>query len=245
MVTLIQTCSQLRTGLQKVKVANQTRQEISALQQRLREWGQHVNTRRNLLEKIRIVDPDILNREEVTKSDQSVQSLVEQARNILEADGNVQDLTADSLWLRLTNAAGSANERVREEAKAQWRQLVENLGHIDAPSILAGRMIKTPSNEAILSQYQQHYSKYLAATRVDLPAASTSKSEITSAVESLQTLREQLNGNAPDSVRVFLKAVESGGAPLELLTVEVVEWLHKNDDPNRFLIKPKAAQIWR
>ena len=80
MSTLIQSCSQLRAGLQKAKVANQTRQEISALQQRMREWGQHATTRHALAEKARIVDPALLEREDIAQADRSVKALAEQAR---------------------------------------------------------------------------------------------------------------------------------------------------------------------
>ncbi|EHN64936.1 hypothetical protein [Comamonas testosteroni] len=245
MSTLIQSCSQLRAGLQRAKVANQTRQEISALQQRMREWGQHATTRHALAEKARIVDPALLEREDIAQADRSVKALAEQARQVLQAGGNVQDLAADSLWTRLTNAAESANERVQEAARAQWRQFVENLGHVDSPSVLEGRMLKTPANEALLATYKQQHARYQAAVRNDLPTSAATQEELAKAVAVLQGLREQLKGTAPDAVRLFLKAIETGGAALELLTPEVMEWLRANDDPARFVIKPKTTQTWR
>ena len=245
MSTLIQSCSQLRAGLQKAKVANQTRQEISALQQRMREWGQQATTRHGLAEKARIVDPALLQREDIAQADYSVKVLAEQARQLLQAGGNVQDLATDSLWTRLTNAAESANARVREAARGQWRQFVEDLGHVDSPSVLEGRMLKTPANEALLATYKQQHARYQAAVRSDLPTSAATQEELANAVEVLQDLREQLKGTAPDAVRLFLKAIETSGAALELLTPEVMEWLRANDDPARFVIKPKATQTWR
>lgn len=245
MPTLIQSCSQLRAGLQKAKVANQTRQEISALQQRMREWGQHATTRQGLAEKVRIVDPALLHREDIEQADRSVKALAERARQVLQAGGNVQDLATDSLWARLTKAAESANERVQEVARAQWRQFVENLGHVDSPSVLEGRMLKTPANEALLAKYKQQHMWYQVAVRSDLPTSAATQEELSKAVAALQALREQLKGTAPDAVRVFLKAIETGGAALGLLTPEVMEWLRANDDPARFVVKPKASQPWR
>ncbi|NIF85483.1 hypothetical protein F3J24_18445 [Comamonas sp. Tr-654] len=245
MTTLIQYCSQLRTGLQKAKVANQTRQEISALQQRMREWGQHATTRHGLAEKARIVDPALLQREDIAQADNSVKALAEQARQLLQAGGNVQDLSTDSLWTRLTNAAESANERVREAARSQWRQFVADLGHVDSPSVLEGRMLKTPANEALLARYKQQHARFQAVVRSDLPTSAATQDEIANAVAVLKDLREQLKGTAPDTVRLFLKAAETGGAALELLTPEVMEWLRANDDPARFVIKPKVTQTWR
>lgn len=245
MATLIKSCIQLRAGLQKAKVANQTRQEISALQQRMREWGQHAKTRHGLAEKVRIVDPTLLQREDIDKADRSVKALAEQARQVLQAGGNVQDLATDSLWTRLTTAAESANELVQEAARARWRQFVENLGHVDSPSVIEGRMLKTPANEALLATYKQQHARYQAAARSDLPTSAVTQEELANAVAALQGLREQLKGTAPDAVRQFLKATETSGAALELLTPEVMEWLRANDDPARFVIKPKAPQTWR
>ena len=245
MTTLIQSCSQLRAGLQKVKVANQTRQEISALQDRMREWGQRVSTRQSLLDKTRIVDPSLLQREDIKQVDQGVLSLAEQSRRLLEDGGNVQDLATDSLWTRLNNAAESANQLLREASCEQWRQFVESLGHIDSAAVLEGRMLKTPSNEAILTKYREHYAKYQSAVRVELPSSASARLDLTSTVANLQELREQLKGSAPEAVRVFLKAIENGGASLELLTPEVFEWIRENDDQNRFVVKPRNSQTWR
>ncbi len=106
-------------------------------------------------------------------------------------------------------------------------------------------MLKTPANEVLLAMYKQHHAKYQAAVRSDLPSSAATQEELTEAVAALQGLREQLKGTAPDAVRVFLKTIETGGAALELLTPEVMEWLRANDDPTRFVIKPKATQTWR
>lgn len=245
MPTLIQSCSHLRAGLEKAKVANQTRQDISALQQRMREWGYHATTRRGLAEKARIVDPTLLQREDIAQTDRSVRALAEQAKQVLKAGGNVQDLATDNLWTRLTNAAESANALVEEAAQAQWRQFVENLGHIDSPLVVEGRMLKTPANETLLNTYKQQHARYQTAVRNDLPTNAATQEELTKVVAALQGLREQLKGTAPDAVRLFLKAIETGGAALDLLTPEVMDWLRANDDPTRFTIKPKANPRWR
>lgn len=243
MQTLINSCSQLRAGLQKAKVANQTRQEISALQQRLREWTQHASVRRSLAEKAIIVNPTLLQRDDIAQVDRSVQTLAEQAKKILQAGGNVQELATDSLWTRLTNAAESANERVRGAAREQWRHFIESLGHVDPPSVLEGRMLKTPANEALLGSYKQQYAKYQIAVRADLPTDAVTQEELVAVVAALQVLREQLRGTAPDAVRVFLKAVENGGAALELITPDVMEWLRGNDDPTRFVVTDRKSVV--
>ena len=241
MSTLIEFCSQLLTGLQNAKLANQTRQELSALQQRKREWEQQANERLELLNKARLVDANLLRTEEIAKADASVQALALEAKKVLQDGGNVQDLSKDSLWTKLTKAAGSANTLLRDAAKTQWQQFVESLGHVDTPQVLEGRMLKTPANEVLLGTYKHHYLMYQAAVRAELPISSTTRTDLANTVGTLQGLSEQLQGTAPDSVRKFLKAVGSGDADLELLTSEVMEWLRENDTPSRFVIKSRVA----
>jgi hypothetical protein len=245
MSSLIQTCAQLRIGLQKAKVANQTRQEISAIQQRMREWGQCANTRRVLTEKVRIVDPLLLVREDIVQADCNVKGLAQQAKELLLAGGNVQDLATDNLWTRLTAAAESANQDVRSAACDHWRKFVQNFGPIESPTVLDARIVKTPANVGLFESYKQHYTKYSAIVRAELPANSSTPEELISAVSTLQALREQLIGTVPEVVRAFFKALENGGAELGLITPEVLEWLRENDDPNRFVVKSRASVSWR
>lgn len=245
MPTLIHTCNQLRAGLQKVNTVNQTRQEISALQQRMREWGQRASTRKMLVEKAHIIAPNLLVQGDIAQADSNVKILAEQAKRLLEDGCNLQALVADNLWVRLTSAADSANEKLKTAARDKWREFVRNLGHVESPSILEGWMLKTPANETILGIYKQDYAKYLAAVRADLPANASTLIELAATVESLQGLREKLKGAAPDAVRLFLKSIESGGAALELLTPEVMDWLRENDDPSRFVVKPRSNLSWR
>lgn len=239
MSTLIESCNQLLTGLQNAKLANQTRQELSALQQRKREWEQQASEHLELLTKARLIDADLLLKEDIAKANASVQALALEAKKVLQDGGNVQDLSKDSLWTKLTKAAGSANTLLREAAKVEWQQLIESLGHVDTPQVLEGRMLKTPTNEILLSTYKQQYLMYQAAVRAELPISGSTRTDLATTVETLQGLSEQLQGTAPDSVRKFLKAVGSGGADLELLTSEVREWLLENDTPSRFVIKSR------
>jgi hypothetical protein len=241
MSTLIESCNRLLNGLQNAKLAFQTRQELSALQQRKREWEQQASDRLELVTKARLVDENLLLKEEIAKADASVHALALEAKKVLQDGGNVQDLSKDSLWTKLTKAAASSNTLLRDAAKTQWQQFTESLGHVVTPQVLEGRMLKTPANEVLLTTYKQQYLMYSAAVRAELPISVTTQTDLTNVVQTLQGLSEQLQGTAPDAVRKFLKAVGNGGADLELLTSEVMEWLRANDTPSRFVIKSRMV----
>ncbi|MBC8648374.1 hypothetical protein GYM54_01300 [Pseudomonas sp. MTM4] len=245
MSSLAGTCKKLLSDLQTVKVANQTKQEISALQQRLREWTKHANARRALVEKVRIVEPSLLAREDIVQADCAVKGLAQQAKTLLLAGGNLQDLAVDNLWTRLIAAAESANDKVRSAARDQWRQFVESLGRVDTPTYLDEQMLRTPANEDLLRTYKEHYPKYSAIARTDLPASTSTPDELIRVVSTLQDVQQQLKGTAPEAVRLFLKAVESGGASMDLITPEVMQWLQANDEPSRFVVKSRTNVLWR
>lgn len=245
MPTLLDACTQIRSGLQDVKVANQTRYEISALQDRIAEWDAIAKTRATLTQKGKVVDPALLTREDIQSIDAEVRQLAENARKALREGGEVQALAKDHLWTRLTARAKTSNEKVREAALQEWQGFVRSLGPIEHPSTLETRMLNTPANLETLMAYKDHFAKARSILQVELPATDSDKSILTAAVQSMQALKERLKSSAPEAARQFLRAVESGGASLRMATPEVMEWLRANDDPDRFVIKPKGVTLWR
>lgn len=245
MAELIEICKRLRTGLEQVRVANQTRQEIAALQIRKREWELLITSRKTILEKAKIVDEQILLTESVKQTNLAVSSLASLAKEKLEKGLDVQSLSEENLWTKLTSLAASSNEVIETSAKNIWAQFVDSLGNVDTPNELETRMLKTPANLILIEQYKLQFNRYQSALRSRLPESMETKSAIESMVSTLNDFRSQLQSNAPDSVKRFLKAVDSGGAQIDLVSSEVLEWLKANDDPNRFVVKSKSTSSWR
>lgn len=244
MPTLLDACNQIKGDLQKVKVANQTRYEISALQERIAEWDVIVRARATLKQKGKVVDPALLTRDDIKSTDAEVRQLAETAQKILQEGGDVQALAKDNLWTRLTARAKTSNEKVRDAALQEWKGLIQSLGPIEHPSTLESRMLNTPNNLEILMAYKEYFGKARAILQAELPANDSDKAILAAAVQSMQELKERLKSSAPESIRQFLRAVESGGASLSMATPEVMEWVRANDDPNRFVIKPKGVTLW-
>jgi hypothetical protein len=245
MPKLIETCADIRNGLQRARVANQTKHEISALQERIKEWNQVKSARASLLSKIKVLGADFSGREDIASEDAQVKTLAAAAKKVLENGTSVQALSDDNLWVRLITLAKNSNERYRSVAKEEWRSLVDSLGHIEAPSALEARMLNTPDNQALLNAYKQHFEKVQTVLRAELPASETDKTTLLSSVKSIQDLSVQLKSFAPEAVRVFLQTVQTGGASLAMATTEVLEWIQTHDDLNRFVVKPKGMSTWR
>lgn len=245
MPTLIETCEELRLGLKSVRVANQTRQEMAAVQLRTKEWMQHINTRRVLEVKVQTVDPEIFDNEEVKHSNSVVTALTDKAKKKLLAGLNVQSLADEDLWLKLTLGAGAANTLIESIATKAWAQFVQTLGRVIDPDILESRMLNTPDNIALLSTYRQKFIEYKKLIGLALPTGNEVKVAIEKMTPVLQAIGDQLISDAPESVLLFLKNIDGIGTPLELVTPEVIDWLKINDDLARFVVKSKSKPTWR
>lgn len=243
--TLLATSEQIQAGLQRVKVANQTRHELAALQERITEWDGIVKVRATIKQKSKVVDPALLARTEIASTDVEVSKLVESTRKLLQEGADIQTLAKENAWTRLTELAKKSNDLVRKAAQEQWKAFVETLGNIEPPSALEARMLKTPANQEILTRYRDHFARTQPILRLDLPGGDSDKATLIAEVDAMRQLKNQLVSSAPEEVRKFFLAIENGGSPLSLATAEVLEWIRANDDLNRFVIKPKGTPSWR
>ncbi|PPK37633.1 hypothetical protein CD175_15270 [Pseudomonas laurylsulfatiphila] len=245
MATLIEQCRALRGGLEQAHLANQTRHEISAFQERLREWEQLISSRQGLIEKMRFVDPTIRGELQIVETSAAAKALTKEARARLEAGGDVESLSVENLWARLRSATDAANSVVIDHVRKIWKAYIDTLGRVESPNTLENRILKTPTNEQLLIQYRAAHISYQTVIRHELPVNEDSRRVVFDHVEALRKIHSQMDTSAPDSVRRFLKAVESDGAALELVTPEVIKWLAENDDQNRFVVRLKVANTWR
>jgi hypothetical protein len=102
----------------------------------------------------------------------------------------------------------------------------------------------TPANEKVLTRYRALYSDYAALATADMPAGPDSAHALEACVAQLREILSTLTP-APDSVQRFFKAIETGGATLDLITEEVLAWLKRHDDWTRFVVKTRVGVAWR
>lgn len=136
---------------------------------------------------------------------------------------------AESLDKRKVAMALRGLERFRGEVKADlmnfWHQhAAERLGNVAELQVLAGTL-RQVAGLADLSQRLESVLGDLARTQDQLPSARSS--ELLGQVES--ALRELERSLQPEAVRRFLSNVARGGASLELLTSDVIDWLREHN----------------
>lgn len=239
MPTLLEQCTEVQAGLTRAQQANLTRQELAALSKRADEWSRRRVRRLSLRAKQDLVPADATLVEEVRAANSAVVPLTVLAAQRLAAEG-VQGLLQGGLWPQLLNSADSANEKTTEVVRQTWRKFLASIGEISPPDALERLAPRTPGNDLALSDYRRSYAVFLSLSRQDVPSDSAVVDSVRGTVDALRQARSRLTLSAPDAVRRFLEAVDAGGASLQLLTSEVLQWLTEHDDIARFAIRSRA-----
>lgn len=244
MGTLLEEARQAQNGLDKVRLANQVRHQLAAVQRRASEWDKCKQKRVMLAQKVGYIAPPDAAMADITQANKATQALCAQVRQLLLDTKDIEVLSQDDLWLRLLRTAEKANKICEGAIRTTWKALIQALGAVESSSALAARVPATPGNEKVLTTYSALYSNYATLATADMPAGPDSAPELEACVEQLRKILSTLTP-APDSVHRFFKAIETGGATLDLITEEVLEWLKRHDDWTRFVVKTRVGAAWR
>lgn len=245
MPTLLQRSQAAREGLERARLANQTRKQLSAVQARASEWGARASARSTARKRLAVFPDHFATLpQEVVQAEAAAAVLAREAQALLRQGADIEALYAENLWTRLLAAADSAINAATEAARTAWDQVREEMGSMETPAALEARMPRTPANERVLANYKAHYQQYAALVRQGPPSSPSVLNDLSRAIERLREVQAGLTLSAPESVRVFLRAVQQGNAGIELLTPEVMSWLQANDDPARFVIKVRTVPAW-
>ena len=237
MPTLLEETRQARTGLDKVRQATQLRHQLKAIQSRAAEWSERKQKRLNLLTKSGYLSLPQAASADMEAADDAARALCEEACERL-SDANIESLSENELWRRLLQQADNANTLRAEAIRVTWRALIQDLGTPDSAATVTAREPETPHNAKALTRYRELYSEYAALARADMPPNAQSPETLRKCVQQLREIVATLTPT-PDAVKLFLKAVGSSGAALELLTEEVLNWLKQYDDAARFVIRTR------
>lgn len=244
MPTLLEQARRAQAGIEKVARANQLRYQLAVIQERSAEWaarkGQHAQLRR----RAGYLPLNESASAQMANADEPVRALCAEARQRLQANGNVQALAEDELWVQLLAKAESANKVCEEAIRAAWRQLIQELGEVEPANTVASRIPATPANERVLARYRELYARYTTLRSTVTPTDEASADQLRVCVEQLREIHATLTP-APVAVQKFFKAIEAGGATLDFMTEEVLTWLKSHDDWGRFVVRLRAGNAWR
>ena len=143
-------------------------------------------------------------------------------------------------WTNLVRDVKSASKDVATVVANRWKAYRQEVFTGEAPGVVKGRIAFTPANSLAFKRYEQLYQDF--RTSFDrLPTDRTAIARVQSLAEALTETAKGLDYDVPADVKRFLEEVQSGGAPLELLTDTVKTWLAENHAFANYRILPRGA----
>lgn len=239
-MTLLQRCVAISEKLAQVESIQRNAHQRAAIDKRLEEWRPCLASLETARTRLSWVG---LNAQEVPAASTAlsrVRSLAAEAAGLLAETSNVGALAQGDLWTRLLRTSDGATSTLNEAAQLAWSSTVSGYGVTEAPLDLRSRLPQTPSNAEAMVRYEERYAIYARLANQKSPKSADDVRALREAVGSLRETYAGLRFDVPAEVEAFFKAVNAGGAGLELLTETVRAWLHDNDQLDRYVVRSLA-----
>ena len=144
-------------------------------------------------------------------------------------------------WTKLTESLAEFNTVEETLQKQDWKGYYGTrlFGGVPPEQREQTILMTLPENLEALALYKGLY-KRLSQYRAAVPCTAEELKETQEASRRLSNIRFVENHDVPSAVREFFNATSSGGgAPLELVTTEVVDWLRLNSMLNNFAVRAR------
>lgn len=140
-------------------------------------------------------------------------------------------------WANLVRDIKAASTDTSNNAIKSWKSYGQTVFTGEAPSIVKGRIAFTSTNSSAFSEYERLY-QLLRGEFDKLPLDQMAIAQVRVLADKLKTTAKAFDFSVPDDVKRFLVAIQNGGASLDLLTVEVQEWLRAKNEFYSYRILP-------
>ena len=141
-------------------------------------------------------------------------------------------LTLRNDWPSLLRELETAIKEIRSRNEKSWRGYLDSLFTGEAPSQMQTRIAQTSHNNDVFRRYNALHDEFQKLKR-RVPNDNNELEKSKKIAEQLISVVEEFDFNVPpQAVKVFLKAVSQGGAPLDMVTEEVSAWLVSNGQVN-------------
>ena len=155
------------------------------------------------------------------------------------AERSAATLTKGRSWTQLLTDGDDAAEEVGKVLDAAWLAYKEDQFSGDKPADVRNRLAMTRENADAFKTYQDLYKRFGAFSVRPRDAAAVAEAK--DLARELRAAATRFDFDVPPDVKVFLDAVQEGGAPLLLLTQPVKDWLLANNALQNYRIRAVAG----
>ena len=165
----------------------------------------------------------------------------ESVREKFRADRTSAALKRGQAWKAMLTEAAATSADVDKSLNAAWRDYRSTLFAGDSPGKIAGSLAGTQGNIEALNAYRLTYDAFTRLFQT-VPADPTVIERAKGLAAELVLIAGRFDFNVKPEVKAFLAAVQAGGAPLSLLTPDVLEWMTKGDGMDSYRIRAAETQ---
>jgi len=237
--TLPQRTAELKTRLFRLHELSSKVEEASNLERLRQDLKKHVEKVEPQLHKqallqaedIQVPPPVVL-----VKAARRAAGLLEK----FKAEPTAANLKKGQSWRLLLEELDTAVGELSQAVISAWRRARQSFFAGDTPSTLRGRLARTAENDQALERYLVLH-QGLETAFAAAPSDRATVEQVRLLSKQLEAAAQDFNFDVPESVKAFLEAVQSvAGAPLDLFTPEVRDWLKANNSIDSYRITAKS-----
>jgi hypothetical protein len=236
-MNLLQMCQGLDNSLLELEMARRGAHDGAAINERNQQWLaelaslQRAKLGRDWLQFV--IDKDAPYNNQIIETAQ----LAEEAANRLEENSNVECLTEGDLWIRLLQTTNTTAKTLFDLVKLNWIDEISIFHKLTPYNQLRSTASILPQNLSPLNDYETNYKIAERLSKQDSPKTEQDITQFKQSVKNCIDAAAKLCFDAPDEVIEFFRAVNTGGASLNLVTPVVLTWLKDNDQLLKYIVR--------
>lgn len=232
---LIDQCSNLQKRVDHLKDLQRSAAEAAALKKRLSEAQDIKTLVQSAIERIDIlrssnieISIDITDR---TDPLTPLSKIIERFKEKPEA----ASLVKSKDWSKFQEFSQKWHKDTTKSTSRSWEEFINLKIEGQSPEKLRVTLAQTEANKKALADFSTTY-RELQSFKSEFPKDTNLVEHVEALSARLKSTSEEFDYDVHEEVKAFLSAIQQGGAPLELLTDQVLTWLHEQNSVNQFQI---------
>ncbi|MGF6923885.1 hypothetical protein [Paraburkholderia sp. 40] len=239
-MTLLEQTRALKEGLEYLETVRDNGEEVRELHEQkrdLRALTEPLNFGRESVCRLRTGSVPVDIPESLVGE---VAKLAGSVRKKMERKPGSQTLKSGKEWSTLLEKLRTLNKALETSAKSGWKAYVVQKITSDPPGTVKSRTADTRENRQRIRDYEVIYARLQHCSQ-SLPDDLSAIGEVESLSQSLTAAYGKIDFDVPEAVRLFLHGANStAGAPLSLLTEEVMNWLKTRQEDGLYSIRTRV-----
>ncbi|REE17143.1 hypothetical protein B0G71_0081 [Paraburkholderia sp. BL27I4N3] len=239
-MTLLEQARTLKEGLGYLETVSDNGEEVRELHEQkrtLRALTEPLNLSRQSVLRLRSGNVQVELPESLVGE---VVKLATDVRRKMEKKPGPQTLKSGKEWSTLLDKMRTLNKTLEASGKSGWKAYVVEKITSDPPGTIKSRTADTTENRQRIREYEVIYTR-LQQIGQSLPSDVAAISEVETLSLSLSAAYGKIDFDVPEAVRLFLDGANSAtGAPLSLLTEEVLDWLKCRQEDGLYSVRARV-----